>query len=771
MKIQAGNVATPPPVGHAPDGGVRLLSAPKPLVEHEAPAITPHEARETFKSMAGKTADQIEHSAGIPSASLDALKAATIDLFQGVDGHSLTVAQIKAATQAMHQVGVATQLLESSTAQELSPNDFARTLVSHASTLEKQGRAMAKDPATAEAAAALQDVASALRRAVGDNYAASGHIEAYSLKEAANFRALHFEGASAVLDEIKSGLLEQLNQPGLSTAERHKIQDQIKGLDQYKAELGAQADKFRSDRYQDNADKTADRKAIIKLMGGSLHKFEAKKITSLGGMIRAKMGKVAVGLSGRLGKPLPESLGKLHLKSAMAAHMRGRLQALGLPSEQTPSLEKLRVRIGDAYKDGVQKQPWRNIERQLTMTAPGKGDGDAAQQKFENRLTRARDLHNDLSASYGADGLEGVSSLANKEARHVVNLWHTEYRPTQPAGFEFTGLRHGIHDAYKIKDPIDRIKAADARVQEFLKAAAATAPPERFTRNPDGTLGLTVVSMSLVTPAAVGGDEKAMLQHQVDAYERANLLHAHKGIEVRLPQPDGSYKTEIVKPQVVAFNSGVNSWSLGKGRDLFGGWGPSDRLNRESAKALVGDLGSGGSLGGLAGQKVAALRAQLSNPALSPEQELHARQQIGVIQDLAQQVVDMLASGSHHHVGNEPYKFPVRIMALAQECGATPAFNCKSGKDRTGQLDVEIKDFYTDLNFNGQARALDHVRNDIEKVNLKTLFEQGGGREVQKVNTGVPGSKVDLKVYYDQYQFSDQDKVDDLKGLSKWVGA
>lgn len=771
MKIQAGNVATPPPVENAPSSGVRLLSGPKPLADVETPTITPHEARQVFNTVAGKTAERIGGSAGIPSATLGALKSATIDLFKGVEGHSISVAQIKVATEAMQQLAVATQLLESSMGHELSPNDYARTLVSHASTMEKQIRGMAQDPALAEAAAALQDVAAALRRAVGDNYAASGHMEAYSLKEAANFRALHFEGAAAVLDEVKEGLLAQLEQPGLSAAERNKIHDQIKGLNEYKSELQGQADKFRSDRYQDNADKTADRKSIIKLMGGRLHKFEAKKIGSLGGLIRAKLGKVAVGLAGRHGKPLPESLGKLHLKSAMAAHMRGRLQALGLPSGQTPSLEKLRVRIGDAYKDGVQKQPWRNMERQLTMTAPAKDSGPAVQHQFENRLTRARDIHDALGKSYQADGLEGVSSLANKEARHVVNLWHTEYRPAQPGGFEFTGLRHGIHDAYKIKDPVDRMKASDARVQEFLTAAIATAPPERFTRNPDGSLGLTVVSMSLVTPAAVGSGEKEMLQHQVEAYERANLQYAQKGIAVRLPQPDGSFKDEVIKPKVVAFNAGVNSWSLGKTRDLFGGWGPSDRLNQESAKALVGDLASAGTLGGLAGQKVAELREQLKSPSLSTEQQLHIRQQIGVIQDLSNQVVDMLNSGSHHKLGNEPYKFPVRIMALAQECGATPAFNCKSGKDRTGQLDVEIKDFYTDLNFNGQVRALDHERSDIEKVNLKTLFEQGGGREIQKVNTGVPGSKVDLHVYYDQYQFSDLDKVDDLKGLSKWVGA
>jgi len=84
---------------------------------------------------------------------------------------------------------------------------------------------------------------------------------------------------------------------------------------------------------------------------------------------------------------------------------------------------------------------------------------------------------------------------------------------------------------------------------------------------------------------------------------------------------------------------------------------------------------------------------------------------------------------------------------------------------------VEIKDFYTSLNVNeGQVRDLNHRRSDAENLNLKTLFEQGGGREIQKYNTGIPGSKVDLKIFYNLFQFT-SDKIDALKGLSKWVGS
>jgi phosphatidylinositol-4,5-bisphosphate 4-phosphatase len=126
---------------------------------------------------------------------------------------------------------------------------------------------------------------------------------------------------------------------------------------------------------------------------------------------------------------------------------------------------------------------------------------------------------------------------------------------------------------------------------------------------------------------------------------------------------------------------------------------------------------------------------------------------------------------SHHQVGKEPYKFPVRILALANEIGATPAFNCKSGKDRTGQLDVEVKDFYTHLYASeGRVREINHVRTESEVESFKKIFEDGGAREIQKFNTGIPGNKIDLKIFYDVLGY-EKKAVDGLVGLSKWVGS
>jgi len=77
----------------------------------------------------------------------------------------------------------------------------------------------------------------------------------------------------------------------------------------------------------------------------------------------------------------------------------------------------------------------------------------------------------------------------------------------------------------------------------------------------------------------------------------------------------------------------------------------------------------------------------------------------------------------HHEVGNEPYKLPTRLLALSNEIGATPAFNCKSGKDRTGQLHVEIRDLYAHLNATGGLlREINAKRQGIAQENFQKLF-------------------------------------------------
>ena len=168
------------------------------------------------------------------------------------------------------------------------------------------------------------------------------------------------------------------------------------------------------------------------------------------------------------------------------------------------------------------------------------------------------------------------------------------------------------------------------------------------------------------------------------------------------------------------------------------------------------------------------MNAELANTDGASPAQISKRkvltEKISLIKELVNQVREIMLKDLHHEVGNEPYKLPTRLLALSNEIGATPAFNCKSGKDRTGQLHVEIRDLYAHFNATGGLlREINAKRQGIAQENFQKLFFAGGDREIQALNTGVAGSKSQLP-YYNKLMGVTPQTIDEIKGLSKWVG-
>lgn len=79
---------------------------------------------------------------------------------------------------------------------------------------------------------------------------------------------------------------------------------------------------------------------------------------------------------------------------------------------------------------------------------------------------------------------------------------------------------------------------------------------------------------------------------------------------------------------------------------------------------------------------------------------------------------------------------------LAYEIGAVPCWNCKSGKDRTGMLDAEIKreaiNYHQGYSLSKPGAKLTNE----EKKLFQGVLLYSGNKEVQECNTGVAGNKV-----------------------------
>jgi hypothetical protein len=111
---------------------------------------------------------------------------------------------------------------------------------------------------------------------------------------------------------------------------------------------------------------------------------------------------------------------------------------------------------------------------------------------------------------------------------------------------------------------------------------------------------------------------------------------------------------------------------------------------------------------------------------------------------------------------NDVYSIPVRIIMLSFLLGEQSHFNCKSGKDRTGELQDQCQEF-AEMREQCQTypRAMSEKSeyNDHRRHVHTMLALNGGSLEIIKQNLGIMGSKMDtcisgrfLPGFYKQYK-------------------
>ncbi|WP_455871804.1 inositol phosphate phosphatase SopB [Serratia proteamaculans] len=338
---------------------------------------------------------------------------------------------------------------------------------------------------------------------------------------------------------------------------------------------------------------------------------------------------------------------------------------------------------------------------------------------------------------------KGVCSSSTEESIHATNLWTSEIAVPSEEGKTntlFKGVRHGILSPYGLKkDDPSRQTGALSRAKEVVTAALYAKPDLLKKALAGQEVPLQIVSTSLVTASQIGKEDE-MLKDQMSAWQ---LLGKQTPVSLFVRDENGKLQQVKVKLGVVAFNFGVNEMALkfGLGRST------SDKYNAQALNQLLGsDLKPSSLPGGMVGEYLK------SRPKNHPK-----------VMALSQQLKQILINKSHHHDGGEPYKAAQRVAMLAYEIGAVPCWNCKSGKDRTGMLDAEIK----------REAVSQHQGSPLNKPGIplsnndKKLFQQvllnGGNSEVQAYNTGVAGNKVLKKLPLSALNLSYHERIDNRK--------
>ena len=377
---------------------------------------------------------------------------------------------------------------------------------------------------------------------------------------------------------------------------------------------------------------------------------------------------------------------------------------------------------------------WDPIEKNVTFSLEGRS------LKGKSVITPAAHMGGEMSKLYNDGGPKGYNCQSFGEAKHAVNLAHSEFSVEIDGKQQtvFSGIRHGVHAAVDIASKAEFKAANESRARETLIAAFTSNPSlvKKAIGNPNEACEFVFNSVSLLTPdfarnifGSKHEDEKTMLKAQTEAYQSLSK----KEIEVDVPNPDKAGETVKVKikPIITTFNYGVNWGGVGGLSAIFGGWGVTKDMN---AKGLI-------ELNNQANKAIVELETE--KPGLSGAESERRANTARAIRNLIRQINSIDQRKTYSSDGHEAYKMASRIAVLTYLLGGVPAWNCKSGKDRTGMMDVECKFLATLAVLGTDIPEPGAQLNAEQKMLYRNLLLQSGNHEMQKYNTGIAGYKLE----------------------------
>ena len=318
-----------------------------------------------------------------------------------------------------------------------------------------------------------------------------------------------------------------------------------------------------------------------------------------------------------------------------------------------------------------------------------------------------------------------------------------------------------------------------------MTVAALVADPDKLQQALDGeTVDVALSSISVLTPDSLRNlagkakaDERTMLNHQTAALGQ---LANRNPVELRVRDDGGALQTVKVNVQLRQFNFGVNAGAVGRARvgpvsipsqtpgwrNLMG-WGFAMERNNPQLQQLFGQANVN-ELGGDVGDRLFFMRrdagqlaaevddiedyiamqegedtSQLNEEAAALRaQHASLNKRIETLDSAARQAKEIWASNDYRAGGGDPFKMVSRLALVGHLMGETPLFNCKSGKDRTGQLDAEVKFLAAAADESGgSVPPPDESMETWRPVRSDFVFNTGN-LEMQRLNTGLPGYKL-----------------------------
>ncbi|KML19421.1 hypothetical protein VL10_23395 [Leclercia adecarboxylata] len=395
----------------------------------------------------------------------------------------------------------------------------------------------------------------------------------------------------------------------------------------------------------------------------------------------------------------------------------------------------------------LNNRPWTTIEKKFVQH----NNEYVSKQRPAAEIKKGE--HDIFPTSYNG---KGVNCWDTSNTIHASNLWNSMVSVKTKDGKEkelFSGIRHAVLSPMGVKNLHDRHIGAVNRAKEVVSAALFSKPALLERALSGEVVPLRLVSTSLLTPTGLFVKEDIMLRDQIQAWKALNQSGSPLTLDIK--DTNGNLRQIKIAFEVASFNFGVNELSLkfGLGNKI------SDGYNCPALQQLLGnDLRPKSEPGGWVGEYLS------KNP-----------DNAGLVKELSQQIKKIWQNKSHHSDNGEPYKLAQRVTMLASEINCVPCWNCKSGKDRTGMLDVEVKREVISLH---QGNPLSKPGKSLDqngKWLLRKVLLNSGNLEIQAQNTGLAGNKVIKDLGISLLNLSYKDRIGDSQvwhksqGMAKFV--
>lgn len=376
---------------------------------------------------------------------------------------------------------------------------------------------------------------------------------------------------------------------------------------------------------------------------------------------------------------------------------------------------------------------------------------------------------------------EGISS-SDSDIEHASNVWKTEAKSSGKDGkVLFSAIRHR------------NTRGTEMATKEIILAAAVeqygVKSLQESTKNKVWKVKMGNIQLMSPLKKPLGkilsSSDKNRSNEQAEAFER----FYGKIIEVPILDSQGKEKTVRLKLEdsSLLFNFGTNSAHYSYGGALVQS---SYNQNKESFKKLFGigflnsleknfDFHSKNSKtkneekndiskrefvshiyesSGEVGKYLNKLKKEKEN---HPENAKEIDLKITKIINLSKQILDLWFSTNGKGIKSNPAAIQTRLAALLYLIGYPITFNCKSGKDRTGEVAAEINDLVLTMEANsGEVPDPYKELTDKEKIQASQVYDATQSDEIAKANTGFRGLKVGYK--------NTTNRIGKIKGSAKF---